>query len=272
VNRDTLIAEIKRKKSFLITGLDTDPEKLPTHLKQNPDAVFEFNKAIIEATHAYSVGYKINLAFYEALGIKGWEALQKTLAIIPNNCFTIADAKRGDIGNTSERYAEAFFKTYSFDSITVAPYMGEDSVKPFLYFEGKWVIVLALTSNKGSNDFQMLQTGGKYLYEIVAEKVASWGTPGNTMFVVGATHPEKFESLRKILPQHFFLVPGVGAQGGDLQAICKAGLNSDCGLLVNASRSIIYASSGTDFAEKATEEAKKMQAEMAVILAEKGIV
>jgi orotidine-5'-phosphate decarboxylase len=272
VNRETLLAEIKRKQSFLITGLDTDPDKLPAHLKQNPDAVFEFNRAIVEATHAYSVGYKINLAFYEAMGMKGWEALQQTLAVIPKNCFTIADAKRGDIGNTSERYAEAFFNTYSFDSITVAPYMGEDSVKPFLSFEGKWVIVLALTSNKGSNDFQMLKTDGRYLYEIVAEKVALWGTAANTMFVVGATHPERFESLRKILPEHFFLVPGVGAQGGDLQAICKAGMNNDCGLLVNASRSIIYASSGTDFAEKAKEEASRMQTEMAIILKEKGII
>jgi orotidine-5'-phosphate decarboxylase len=268
VNRKTLINEIKSKRSFLIVGLDTDPDKIPSHLHSSNDPVFEFNKAIVESTHQYCVGYKINIAFYETLGIKGWESLQKTLEIIPENCFTIADAKRGDIGNTSERYAQAFFKTYNFDSITIAPYMGEDSVKPFLNFEGKWAIVLALTSNKGSNDFQMLQSEGKYIYEIVAEKTAGWGTSENLMFVVGATHPDKFLSLRKILPDHFFLVPGVGAQGGDLKSICKAGLNKDCGLLVNSSRSIIYASSGIDFAGKAKMEAQKLQLEMADILIE----
>jgi orotidine-5'-phosphate decarboxylase len=272
MNRTTLINQIKKKKSFLIVGLDTDLSKIPQHLLQTEDPVFEFNKAIINATKDYCVGYKPNLAFYESMGLKGWQSLEKTLKEIPENCFTIADAKRGDIGNTSEQYAKAFLHTLNFDSITVAPYMGEDSVKPFIQEAGKWVIVLALTSNKGSNDFQMLEIGNQKLYEVVAEKVATWGTPENMMFVVGATHPEKFASLRKIVPQHFFLVPGVGAQGGDLQSICDAGLNSDCGLLVNSSRGIIYASNGEDFAERAAEEAQTLQAEMENILKQKGII
>ncbi len=272
MNRITLINQIKQKKSFLIVGLDTDLSKIPQHLLQAEDPVFEFNKAIIEATKDYCVGYKPNLAFYESMGLKGWQSLEKTLKVIPGNCFTIADAKRGDIGNTSEQYAKAFLHTLNFDSITVAPYMGEDSVKPFIQEAGKWVIVLALTSNKGSNDFQMLSVGGKKLYEVVTEKVASWGTPDNMMFVVGATHPEKFASLRKIVPRHFFLVPGVGAQGGDLRSICEAGLNNDCGLLVNSSRSIIYASGGEDFADRAAGEAQNLQAEMEIILKEKDII
>jgi orotidine-5'-phosphate decarboxylase len=272
MNREALVHQIKKKKSFLIVGLDTDLSKIPQHLLQAEDAVFEFNKAIIEATKDYCVGYKPNLAFYESLGLKGWQSLEKTLKIIPEDCFTIADAKRGDIGNTSEQYAKAFLHTLNFSSITVAPYMGEDSVKPFIQEAGKWVIVLALTSNSGSNDFQMLEVNGKKLYEVVIEKVATWGTPENTMFVVGATHPDKFTSLRKIVPQHFFLVPGVGAQGGDLQSICEAGLNSDCGLLVNSSRGIIYASNGEDFAERAKAEAHKLQAEMEIILKQKGLI
>lgn len=272
MKRETLINQIKKKKSFLIVGLDVDLSKIPQHLFQNEDPVFEFNKAIIEATKDYCVGYKPNLAFYESMGLKGWQSLEKTLKIIPNDCFTIADAKRGDIGNTSEQYAKAFLHTLNFDSITVAPYMGEDSVKPFIQEEGKWVIVLALTSNKGSNDFQMLNVNGKKLYELVTEKVSTWGTPENTMFVVGATHPEKFASIRKIVPKHFFLVPGVGVQGGDLKSICEAGLNADCGLLVNSSRGIIYASNGEDFAEKAKAEAHKLQAEMEIILKQKGII
>jgi orotidine-5'-phosphate decarboxylase len=266
MNRQQLITQIKSKQSFLIVGLDTDLKKIPAHLKTSTNPVVEFNKAIIEATSDYCVGYKINMAFYEAMGIKGWEAMQQTLSAIPFGCFTIADAKRGDIGNTSEQYAQAFFNTYNYDAITIAPYMGEDSVKPFLNFTDKWAIVLALTSNKGSNDFQMLQSGGKYLYE-----TASWGNDSNLMFVVGATHPDKFVSLRKILPEHFFLVPGVGAQGGDLQAICRAGFNSDCGLLVNASRSIIYASSENDFVAKAKAEAMNMQQQMAAILVERNM-
>ncbi len=269
MNRNELIAQIKKKKSFLIIGLDTDPDKIPAHLKGTENPVFEFNKAIIEATHDLCVGYKPNLAFYEAMGLKGWEAFEQTLSIIPKNCFVIADAKRGDIGNTADRYAKTFFETYPCDAVTVAPYMGEDSVKPFMKYPGKWAIVLALTSNAGSNDFQMLQLNEKFLFEIVAEKIASWGTPENTMFVVGATHPEHFEKLRKIAPEHFFLVPGVGAQGGDLKSISAAGMNSDCGLLVNASRSIIYASNGTDFAEKARAEALNLQQEMNILLAEK---
>jgi orotidine-5'-phosphate decarboxylase len=272
MNKATLIEEIKKKKSFLIVGLDSDLSKIPAHLLDADDPIFEFNKAIIEATKNYCVGYKPNLAFYESLGASGWQSLEKTLKVIPENCFTIADAKRGDIGNTSEQYAKAFLNKLNFDSITVAPYMGEDSVKPFILQEGKWVIVLALTSNIGSNDFQMIEVGGKKLYEIVTEKVASWGTSNNTMFVVGATHPEKFASLRNIVPHHFFLVPGVGAQGGDLKSICNAGLNNECGLLVNSSRGIIYASTKEDFAERAAIEAQKLQQEMEEILIAKGII
>ena len=272
---EQLISQIQTKKSFLCIGLDVDLNKIPIHLLQTEDPIFEFNKAIIDATHDLCVSYKPNTAFYEAYGIKGWQSLEKTINYINENypeIFTIADAKRGDIGNTSEQYAKAFLNKLNFDSITVAPYMGEDSVKPFILQEGKWVIVLALTSNIGSNDFQMIEVGGKKLYEIVTEKVASWGTSNNTMFVVGATHPEKFASLRNIVPHHFFLVPGVGAQGGDLKSICNAGLNNECGLLVNSSRGIIYASTKEDFAERAAIEAQKLQQEMEEILIAKGII
>ncbi len=240
-------------------------------MRHAADPVFEFNKAIIEATHDLCVAYKPNLAFYESLGPKGWETLQKTLEIIPENVFTIADAKRGDIGNTGQQYAKAFFDELGFDSITLSPYMGKDSITPFLQQDGKWAIVLALTSNEGAMDFQTLPIetfdGPVKLYEKVLKTVSSWGTDANTMFVVGATRPEMLGEVRKLVPNHFFLVPGVGAQGGSLQEVCKYGLNADVGLLVNASRSILFASSGDDFAQKAREEALKMQQEMAEILA-----
>ena len=246
-------------------------EKIPQHLLDAEDPVFEFNKQIIDATAEYCVSYKPNIAFYEAMGPKGWESLRKTLEYIPKDCFTIADAKRGDIGNTSSLYARAFFdKTssgLSFDSVTVAPYMGEDSVQPFLEFEGKWVILLALTSNIGSQDFEFseLKTGQK-LFEKVLEKSQEWADDQRMMYVVGATQAESMEQIRKIVPNHFLLVPGVGAQGGSLEEVSKYGMNKQCGLLINSSRAIIYASSGIDFAEKAAQEAQKVQAEMAVYL------
>ncbi len=267
MNRKQLIAQIQEKRSFLCVGLDTELSKIPKHLLDAEDPVFEFNKAIIDATRDYCVAYKPNLAFYEAQGIKGWQSLQKTLDYIPNNIFTIADAKRGDIGNTSRLYAQTFFQTYQFDSVTVAPYMGEDSVKPFMEFENKWVILLGLTSNAGSADFQFLQTAdNQHFHQIVLEKAQTWGTPENLMFVIGATHPERFADIRKIAKEHFYLVPGVGAQGGDLQAVAKFGMNQDCGLLVNSSRAILYASNGLDFAERAGEEAMKVQREMEKLL------
>jgi orotidine-5'-phosphate decarboxylase len=261
-----LIQQIRLKKSFLCVGLDPDLDKLPPHLLETEDPIFEFNKAIIDATKDLCVAYKPNTAFYECHCVKGWESLEKTINYIPKDCFIIADAKRGDIGNTSSYYAKTFFETLPCDAVTVAPYMGKDSITPFLQFKDKWAIVLALTSNAGSEDFQMLESNQHYLYETVVAKVSSWGTPDNTMFVVGATHPEKFAALRKLAPQHFFLVPGVGAQGGDLQSICQAGLNNECGLLVNASRSIIYASNGKDFAAEAAKAAIAIQQEMKQIL------
>lgn len=269
MNRSTLVAEIFRKKTFLCVGLDTEIDKIPAHLLGCEDPVFEFNRKIIDATRDLCVAYKPNLAFYEALGPAGWQTLQRTVDYIGNQHFIIADAKRGDIGNTSRKYAEAFFQKMNFDAVTVAPYMGADSVTPFLGFDGKWVILLALTSNKGSTDFQreVLQQSGLALWEQVMNKAQDWGTPENMMFVVGATHPEAFVRVRELVPDHFLLVPGVGAQGGDLAAICRHGLNKDCGLLVNATRSIIYASSGEGFAEKAREEALKLQSEMAECLA-----
>ena len=268
MNRQELIAQIRLKKSFLCVGLDTEWAKIPAHLMDAEDPVFEFNKAIIDATRDLCVAYKPNLAFYEARGPQGWVSLQKTINYIGNEHFTIADAKRGDIGNTSRLYAQTFFETYSFDSVTVAPYMGSDSVQPFLDFPNKWVILLALTSNTGSADFQFgLQEQSTPLFEKVMRRAMTWGTPENLMFVVGATHPEKFADIRNIAPDHFLLVPGVGAQGGDLEALCHYGLNEDVGLLVNASRGIIYAGSGLDFAVKAREAAAELQAEMAVLLA-----
>lgn len=268
MNRATLVSEIFRKKTFLCVGLDTELSKLPLHLQGSADPIFEFNRAIIDATKAYCVAYKPNLAFYEALGPEGWNILARTIEYIGNQHFIIADAKRGDIGNTSRMYAEAFFNQLGCDSVTVAPYMGEDSVAPFLGFKDKWAIVLALTSNQGSNDFQREQLEGSRhaLWEQVLQQTATWGTPENLMFVIGATHPEAFTRVREIVPEHFLLVPGVGAQGGDLAAICQHGMNRDCGLLVNASRSILYASSGEDFAQKAGAEAKRLQQEMELLL------
>jgi orotidine-5'-phosphate decarboxylase len=267
MNRNELFQNIQKKQSYLCVGLDTDIQKIPSHLLQSEDPIFEFNKQIIDATHEFAVAYKPNIAFYEALGSKGWESLQKTLAYIPKECFTIADAKRGDIGNTSGLYARAFFdkKTsgLDFDSVTVAPYMGEDSVKPFLDFEGKWVILLALTSNLGSVDFQQLSIGdNEKLYEKVLKVSQQWATPDQMMYVVGATKATLLQEIRQIIPEHFLLVPGVGAQGGSLQEVSQFGMNSQCGLLVNSSRGIIYISSGKDFAEKAKQEAQAIQQEM----------
>lgn len=274
MNRSDLFNLIKKKKSFLCVGLDSDLNKLPKHLLDSEDPVFEFNKQIIDATLAFAVAYKPNLAFYESRGIKGMLSLEKTMNYLENfkhEVFTIADAKRGDIGNTSTQYAVSVFDKqasgFSFDAITVAPYMGADSVQPFLAFPGKWAIVLALTSNKGSDDFQLLtDTSNTRLFERVLERTSVWGTPDNMMYVVGATKAEMLEGIRKIVPDHFLLVPGVGAQGGDLNAVAKYGLNDHCGLLVNASRSILFASGGADFAEKAALEAQNMQQEMARIL------
>lgn len=273
MNRTQLIEEIKNKKSFLCVGLDTDLSKIPAHLLKTEDPIFEFNKAIIDATKDFCVAYKPNNAFYECYGVKGWESLQKTIDYIPDNCFVIADAKRGDIGNTSKYYAQTFFETLKCDAVTVAPYMGEDSVTPFLEYKNKWVIVLALTSNAGALDFQFTtDSKGEELYKKVLKKTAQWGTPDNTMFVVGATRAEGIGEVRKLVPDHFFLVPGVGAQGGSLEDVANYGWNRDCGLLVNSSRGIIYASNGTDFARKAGEEAKKIQAQMQEILKEKEFI
>jgi len=267
MTRSQLIQEIKSKRSFLCVGLDTDITKIPSFLLDYPDPVFEFNKRIIEATEDLCVAYKPNIAFYESRGLKGWESLQKTWEILPRNCFSIADAKRGDIGNTASMYARAFFDEASsglgFDSITVAPYMGRDSVEPFIGFADKWAIVLALTSNDGSADFQNFSDKeGVQLFEKVIQQTNSWGTPENLMYVVGATRGEAFTNIRKYAPDHFLLVPGVGAQGGSLKDVCRYGMNSDCGLLVNATRSIIYASNGSDFAEKARQEALRLQQDM----------
>ena len=270
MNRAELFQFILQQKSFLSVGLDTDILRIPQHLHRYDDPIFEFNKQIIDATKDLCIAYKPNIAFYESLGSKGWQSLEKTIEYIPKTHFTIADAKRGDIGNTSKMYARAFFDAMNFDSITVAPYMGEDSVRPFLSFEKKWVIILGLTSNKGSNDFQFIEDQhGEKLYEQVLKKSTAWGNTDNSMFVVGATHPEKFIEIRNIIPDHFLLVPGVGAQGGDLKAISKHGMNDHCGLIVNSSRGIIYASDGEDFAERAREQASKLQQQMAQLLSER---
>jgi len=268
MNRATLVSEIFRKKTFLCVGLDTELSKIPPHLLGSEDPILEFNRQIIDATRALCVAYKPNIAFYEALGPNGWHTLARTLEYIGDQHFIIADAKRGDIGNTSRMYAEAFFNQLGCDAVTVAPYMGEDSVGPFLGFEGKWAILLALTSNQGSNDFQRdwLEDSRQAVWEKVMQRSQQWGTPENLMFVIGATHPEAFIRVREIAPEHFLLVPGVGAQGGDLAAISEHGMNQDCGLLVNASRSILYASSGEDFAQKASEEAKRLQQTMKMLL------
>jgi orotidine-5'-phosphate decarboxylase len=280
MNHSDLFHLIQQKKSFLCVGLDSDLNKIPKHLHLTEDPVFEFNKQIIDATLAYAVAYKPNLAFYESRGIKGLISLEKTMKYLENfkeEVFTIADAKRGDIGNTSTQYAISVFDKsasgFSFDAITVAPYMGADSVQPFLAFPGKWAIILALTSNKGSDDFQLFSDEhATRLFERVLERTSKWGTPDNIMYVVGATKAEMFEGIRKIVPDHFLLVPGVGAQGGDLNAVAKFGLNDHCGLLVNASRSILFASDGTDFADKAALEAHSMQQEMELILAENKLI
>ncbi len=267
MNRQELFEQIKKKNSYLCVGLDTDIEKLPKHLLSLPDPIFEFNKQIIDSTKEFAVAYKPNIAFYEALGPAGWESLRKTLDYIPKECFTIADAKRGDIGNTSALYARTYFQQMNFDSITVAPYMGEDSVKPFLDFPGKWVILLVHTSNPGSIDFQQIETrDGRFVYEEVIFASQRWTSADRMMYVVGATKADKIGTIRALAPDHFFLVPGVGAQGGDLEAVSKAGMNAECGLLVNASRSIIFASSKEDFAEAARKEAMKLKTEMSQLL------
>lgn len=263
MTREELVYQIFSKRSYLCTGLDTEMGKLPLHLPKNGDAMVEFNRQIIHTTLPYSVAYKINTAFYEQYGARGWEWMEQTLDYLPQTVFRIADAKRGDIGNTSTMYARAFFETLNFDAVTVAPYMGEDSLRPFLEFKDKWIICLALTSNPGHADFQMNEYEGKKLYERVIETVCKWGNPDNLMFVVGATRADYVADIRKIIPDHFLLVPGVGAQGGSMADISHAGLNQEAGLLVNSSRGILYASSGEDFAEAAAAEARKLQAEMA---------
>jgi len=299
MTRQQLIEQIKRKKSFLCVGLDPDFRKIPTHILREPDAVFEFNKRLIDATAPFAVAYKPNIAFYEALGPRGWNSLQRTLGYIPKECFTIADAKRGDIGNTSALYAQAFFDKnssgMSFDSITVAPYMGRDSVMPFLEFKDKWVILLALTSNEGSADFQnmmmnpnllrndddeydvsnsqvVMDNDNEYLFERVLKVSQTWADANRLMYVVGATKAPMLKQVRKIAPEHFLLVPGVGAQGGSLKEVAQYGMNKDCGLLVNAGRSIMYASSGFDFAKEAGKEAQRMQQEMETYLKEAGVI
>ena len=275
MNKSQLLEQIKQKQSFLCVGLDTDVNKIPQELLAMEDPVFEFNKQIINKTAQYAVAYKPNTAFYEVYGTKGWMSLERTIQYIHNNfpeIFVIADAKRGDIGNTSANYAKAFFNTLKADALTVAPYMGKDSVEPFLNFDGKWVVLLALTSNAGSKDFQYLSIGDKMLHQQVLQTATTWADSEKMMFVVGATHPEELGEIRKMLPDYFFLVPGVGAQGGDLQAVAKNGLNAECGLLVNSSRGIIYASNGSDFALRAGEKAKELQEQMAVLLKEKEII
>ncbi|HRD44442.1 MAG TPA: orotidine-5'-phosphate decarboxylase [Ferruginibacter sp.] len=282
MHRNILVEQIKQKKTYLCVGLDTDITKIPKHLQLHPNAIVEFNKAIIDATKEHCVSYKINTAFYEAQGVKGWQAMEETVACIPSTHLKIADAKRGDIGNTSSQYAKAFFETLNFDAITVAPYMGEDSIRPFLEYENKWTIVLGLTSNKGAGDFEMLKLvndsvnhitqedssalRNEYLYENVLKKVSSWGTPSNLMFVVGATQATEFNNIRTILPDHFLLVPGVGFQGGSLKEISLHAMNKDCGILVNASRAIIYAATNENFAAEAKAIAEQYHTEMKLYL------
>jgi len=285
MTREQLIKAIFSKKSYLCIGLDTDINKIPKHLQTLPDAVFEFNKQIIDATKDLCVSYKINTAFYEAMGVKGWAAMEKTVKYIPDSHFKIADAKRGDIGNTSSQYAKAFFETLEFDAITIAPYMGEDSVKPFLEYENKWTILLGLTSNSGAADFEMKQIHTQFdeleegvhirkdkinfLYETVLETATEWGTPDNLMFVIGATQADQLVNIRKIVPANFLLIPGIGFQGGSLKDVTKHAITNDCGLLVNISRAIIYASEDEDFAEEARAIALQYQKEMQGYLKEK---
>ena len=276
MNRQELIQQIREKQSFLCVGLDTDPKKMPGHIFDLHDPIWEFNKAIIDATAPYCVAYKPNLAFYEAYGIHGMTAFKKTVRYLKENYpnhFIIADAKRGDIGNTSKMYARTFFDEYNVEAVTVAPYMGEDSVTPFLEYEGKWVILLALTSNKGSLDFQLMEDKqGERLFEKVIRLSQQWGTPENMMYVVGATQGRMFEDIRRVAPEHFLLVPGVGAQGGSLEEVCKYGMTKDCGLLVNSSRGIIYASNEEDFAEMAGNKARELQQQMAEELKKAGVI
>lgn len=268
MNRQQLIATIRKQRSFLCVGLDSDPAKLPMHLRNERDGVVRFNKAIIDATKEYCVSYKINTAFYEAEGLKGWESMEETLRYIPETHLRIADAKRGDIGNTSAQYARAFFEQLPFDAITVVPYMGEDSIRPFLEYDNKFTIVLGLTSNKGAADFEMQRMGDEYLYEKVLRTVSQWGSPDNLMFVIGATQASALQHIRTIIADHFLLVPGIGAQGGSLEEVGRYGMNQDCGLLVNASRAVIFAGDGIDFAEKAAVAAKQYQQQMSVLLAQ----
>jgi len=282
MTRHQLVEQIFRKRSYLCVGLDSDIAKIPRHLLSSADPIFQFNKQIIDATKDLCVGYKINTAFYEAMGVRGWETLERTVNYIPQEHFKIADAKRGDIGNTSSHYAKAFFESLNFDAVTVAPYMGEDSVKPFLEYNDKWAIVLGLTSNVGAKDFELQRFdtktdlldegihiekhGTKFLYEMVLEKVSRWGNTNNLMFVVGATHADEFPNIRQLTPEHFYLVPGVGAQGGSLKEISEKAMTKDCGILVNASRAIIYVSGKEDFADEARIIAKQYQSEMASYL------
>ena len=267
MNKSNLIRLIHKKKSFLCVGLDPDLSKIPPFILEMEDPIFEFNKRIIDATQDLCIAYKPNIAFYECLGAKGWESLKKTVDYISDDAFLIADAKRGDIGNTSLKYADTFFNTYDFDAITVAPYMGEDSVTPFLSVENKWVIILGLTSNKGSSSFQQLTLSNeRKVFEEVLIRSSNWGNTNNIMYVIGATNEQEFSSIRKIIPDHFLLVPGIGAQGGDLNKVIKNGMNNDVGLLVNSSRGILYASSDESFQERAHEEAKKIQIQMAQFL------
>ncbi len=267
MNKQQLFENIKRKQSFLCVGLDTDIKKIPEHLLKEEDPVFAFNKAIIDATAPYCIAYKPNLAFYESMGVKGWMAFEKTVEYIKKNYpdqFIIADAKRGDIGNTSAMYARSFFEELDIDAVTVAPYMGEDSVTPFLTYEGKWVILLALNSNKGSHDFQLTEDkAGERLFEKVLRKSQEWANDQNMMYVVGATQGKMFEDIRKIVPNHFLLVPGIGAQGGSLEEVCRYGMTPECGLIVNSSRAIIYADKSEAFAQAAKNEAEKVQKQMA---------
>lgn len=266
MNRSSLVQQIREKKSYLCVGLDTDIDKIPAHLREDKNAILNFNKAIIDATRDYCVSYKINTAFYEAMGAKGWEIMAETAAYIPRTHFSIADAKRADIGNTSSYYARAFFEELGFDAVTVAPYMGEDSLSPFLSYTNKWTIVLGLTSNPGARDFELqkLQHSGEYLYEHVIRTISQWGNPGNLMFVAGATQASELGRIRNIIPENFLLVPGVGFQGGSLKDVSEYGMNEECGLLVNASRAIIYASNDERFAEEAAIIAQQYQAEMSL--------
>ena len=270
MNKEQLVDQIRQKRSFLCVGLDTDIKKIPRHLTESESPIFAFNKAIIDATAPYCVAYKPNLAFYECLGVEGMRAFERTVKYLKKyypQHFVIADAKRGDIGNTSSMYARTFFEEYDVDSLTVAPYMGEDSVSPFLGYEGKWVILLVLTSNPGSKDFQLFaDPDGQRLFEKVITRSEEWAEPDRMMYVVGATRGEMFKDIRRLAPDHFLLVPGVGAQGGSLEEVCKYGMNKDCGLLVNSSRGIIYASQGEDFAEAAAASARKLQLQMKEIL------